>query len=120
MLELLEEFKEYLITGLISLITGIIAYFTGKRMTEAETKKAEGSALETIQAVYDKFTADTKAKVDELSEEITRLTLKVKGLSLDVNTLEKDLEDCRQNLIEPIKPILNETPVRKSISKKTK
>ncbi len=116
MQQLLEEFKEYIITGVISLITGAIAYFQGKRTKEAETKQAEGTALETIQLVYDKFAQDTKYRLDEQHAEITlmkeervkekeerskeviSLREKIKGLMEHVAQLQIDLDDCRKNI----------------------
>ncbi len=117
MLTLFEEFKEYIVTGFISLITGIIAYVTGRRRTEADTKQAEGSALETIQAVYDKFAADTKVKIDELNSEISNLTGRVKVLSTDVQNLEVELEDCKKKLTT--NNVIT-APTKRSYSKKDK
>jgi hypothetical protein len=116
MQQLFDEFKEYIITGVISLITGLIAYFQGKRTKEAETKQAEGAALETIQLVYDKFVSDTKARLDEQHLEITQmkeervkekeertkevksLREKIKTLVDHVSQLQIDLDDCRKNI----------------------
>ena len=96
MIQIFEEFKDYIATGIISIVTGLFSFFAGKRMSDAEVQKAEGSALETIQSVYDKFAADTRGKITELSSEIKILTDKVKDLSGHVIDLEKDLEDCRK------------------------
>jgi hypothetical protein len=123
MVQIFEEFKDYIITGIISIITGSWAYFQGKRTKEAETKQAEGSALETIQLVYDKFAQDTKARLDEQHYEILKmkedraaekqevlkekdardqevkiLKDKIKSLIEHVAQLQLDLEDCRKSI----------------------
>ena len=116
LLELLEQFKDTIITAIISIATGTFAYFQGKRTKEAETKQAEGAALETIQSVYDKFASDTKSRLDEQHAEIIQmkeerikekeerasetksLRDKIKSLMDRVAQLQLDLDDCRKNV----------------------
>ena len=122
MVQIFEEFKEFIVTTVISFIAGGIAYFQGKRAKEAETKQAEGAALETIQLVYDKFVSDTKARLDEQhleiqqmkeerarekeqrgeeregqKKEVASLREKIKGLMEHVAQLQIDLDDCRKS-----------------------
>ena len=94
LVELLKEYSEIVYAA----IAGIIGWFAGKRRNDAEIKALEGDALTTIQAVYDKFAADTKNRIQELVYEITGLTAEVKELRGTVSILEHDLEDCRKGI----------------------
>jgi phage shock protein A len=93
-MELLKEYSEIVYAA----IAGIIGWFAGKRRNDAEIRALEGDALTTIQAVYDKFAADTKSRIEELVHEITGLTTEVKELRTTVSVLEQDLEDCRKGI----------------------
>ena len=61
------------LAGMIFGSGGFVALYIAIKTRKSEVKKAEASALETIQAVYDKFVSDTEKKFDELKKEIERL-----------------------------------------------
>lgn len=117
---LLEEFKEFLITAVISGITAAFAYFMGKRKSTAETEVVETDVVRNIRELYGNLVSDLKDMVLELREnkkQLAALTLEtdelrktsreselnVKGLSAEVDVLRKtsrslevELENCRK------------------------
>jgi len=48
MVQIFEEFKEYIITGVISLLTAIAGWWAGKRKTTAETEVVETDVIKSI------------------------------------------------------------------------
>ena len=84
-----EIFKEYLGEIVLTAVTGVIAYFSGKGMKQAEIKQAEGTALTNMQAAYDKFTADSLRRYEDLAAE-------VHGLKELIKELRIELDECRK------------------------
>ena len=84
-----EIFKEYLGEIVLTAVTGVIAYFSGKGMKQAEIKQAEGTALTNMQAAYDKFTMDSLKRYEDLATE-------VHGLKELIKELRTELDDCRK------------------------
>ncbi len=101
MYQLFEDLKEYIATAVISLITGIIAYMQGQRKSTAETEVIETDVVKSIRELYGGLVEDMKTTVQDLKEAKELLDLLNKEIMLlrsHVQTLEKDLADCRANL----------------------
>ncbi len=86
---ILDAIKEYLGEIVLTIVTGVFAYYSGKGMKQAEIKQAEGTALTNMQAAYDKFTADSLRRYEDLATE-------VHGLKDLVKELRTELDDCRK------------------------
>ena len=86
---ILNAIKEYLGEIVLTIVTGVFAYYSGKGMKQAEIKQAEGTALTNMQAAYDKFTADSLRRYEDLATE-------VHGLKDLVKELRTELDDCRK------------------------
>lgn len=76
-----------------TILTGIIAFFGGKKMRQIEERKANGDALESIQRVYDKFAEQTEKKFDKMDSELG----KVKEL---LQTYVDQCSKCSNNKIK--------------------
>lgn len=101
MFQILKEFKELVITSVISLITGIIAFFAGKRKNTADIEITETDVIKSIRELYTGLVEDMKLTVDELKltkTKVLELSSEIDSLRTKVGSLEKDLEDCRKNL----------------------
>ena len=90
----LTEILNY-IFGSTTLVSIYIAYKSRK----SEIKKAEASALETIQGVYDKFCADTEKKFDKMDAENEKMKMEIKLVKQEnfqfqtkVNQLQSEVE----------------------------
>ena len=86
---ILDAIKEYLGEIVLTAVTGVIAYFSGKGMKQAEIKQAEGTALTNMQAAYDKFTADSLRRYEDLAAEVY-------GFIVLVRELRTELDECRK------------------------
>lgn len=86
---ILDAIKEYLGEIVLTIVTGVFAYYSGKGMKQAEIKQAEGTALTNMQAAYDKFTADSLRRYEDLATEVN-------GLKDLVKELRTELDDCRK------------------------
>lgn len=103
MVQIFEEFKEYIITGIISLVTGIAGWWAAKRKTTAETEVVETDVIKSIRELYGNLVEDMKSTIDELRhtrEQVESLSNEVVTLRRHVNNLEKDLDDCRKGFNE--------------------
>ena len=90
--EIFEFIKQYLGEAVVAIVTGLIAYLTGRRKANAELKSSEGEALKTMQEAYDKFTTDSLKKYQELYEELHEVKEMLK-------VVKKELEDCRNGVL---------------------
>jgi hypothetical protein len=91
---LLEIIKEYLGEAVVAIVTGLVAYLSGKKKAEVELRSSEGEALKTMQEAYDKFTTDSLKKYQELYEELHEVKEMLK-------IVKKELEDCRNGVLAP-------------------
>ena len=101
MVQIFEEFKEYIITGVISLLTAIAGWWAGKRKTTAETEVVETDVIKSIRELYGGLVEDVKATIEELRQAKTQIGLLSKEIDKLRNTvyvLEQDLEDCRNGV----------------------
>jgi len=99
MVQILEEFKEYIITGVISAITALFAYFMGQRKSKAETEVVETDVVKNIRELYGNLVSDLKDVVIELREtkkQVVALSTEVNILRHTAQELEKELEACRK------------------------
>lgn len=86
---ILNAIKEYLGEIVLTIVTGVFAYYSGKGMKQAEIKQAEGTALTNMQAAYDKFTADSLRRYEDLA-------IEVNGLKKLITELRTELDECRK------------------------
>ena len=86
---IIEGIKEYLGEIVLAAVTGVIAYFSGRKRERVELKQAEGTALSNMQAAYDKFTSDSLRRYEDLEAE-------VKGLKELIRCLQIELDECRK------------------------
>lgn len=74
-----------------NIITGIAAWFVGKRKTNAETDNVVLKNLETSILLY-------KQIIDDLKEEIRQLNLKIQELEHKVDELHAENKKLKANL----------------------
>ena len=101
MVQIFEEFKEYIITGLISLLTAVAGWWAGKRKTTAETEVVETDVIKSIRELYGGLVEDVKSTIEELRQAKTQIGLLSKEIDKLRNTvyvLEQDLDDCRNGV----------------------
>lgn len=101
MVQIFEEFKEYIITGLISLLTAVAGWWAGNRKSTAETEVVETDVIKSIRELYGGLVEDVKATIEELRQAKTQIGLLSKEIDKLRNTvyvLEQDLEDCRNGV----------------------
>lgn len=80
---------EYLGEIVLAAVTGVIAYFSGRKRERVELKQAEGTALSNMQAAYDKFTSDSLRRYEDLAAEVKVLKELIRGLQIE-------LDECRK------------------------
>lgn len=108
MLQVLDEFKEVIITGILSFLSAIVAFFAGKRKQVAETRQAEADVVRSIQDLYGGLVENIKLTAEEskhIREELaeTRKNMgalyeEVSILRNHIRMLEKELDDCRNSI----------------------
>lgn len=90
--QIFDFIKEYLGEAIVGVISALVAYLTGRRKANAELKQSEGSALQVMQEAYDKFTADSLHRYEELSKELRE----VKDM---LKIVQQELDDCRMGIL---------------------
>lgn len=103
MVQIFEEFKEYIVNGTIALIGGIIGYFANKRKDTAEVEVTETDVIKSIRELYTGLVDDMKTTVEELKDtkkQLHDLSAEIDTLRDNVSVLEKDLEDCRKGITD--------------------
>lgn len=90
--QIFDFIKEYLGEAIVGVISALVAYFSGRRKANAELKQTEGSALQVMQEAYDKFTADSLHRYEELSKELRE----VKDM---LKIVQQELDDCRMGIL---------------------
>jgi len=66
-------------SGVIAtILTGIIAFFGGKKMRSIDEKKANSDATEGIGRVYEKFAEQTERKFDQMNSELGEVKILLK------------------------------------------
>lgn len=79
-----------IVTGVTGAATSIGAFFTGRKQKQAQDKQAEATAIQSIQASYDLFSADMKEKYQELKIELREIKEENKTQRSDLRNLQKD------------------------------
>lgn len=79
-----------ILTGLTGAVGSIAGFFSGRRQKKAKDKEAEATAIQSIQASYDIFSADMKEKYQELKLELSDLKAENKDQRSDLRALQKD------------------------------
>ena len=72
---------------------GILAYFFERRKRNIDLKQQDATALQTMQAAYDRFTEDSLKKFKDLQEEQDKLKEKFKKLEEDFDRANQILRD---------------------------
>lgn len=72
---------------------GILAYFFERRKRNIDLKQQDATALQTMQAAYDKFTEDSLKKFEDLQKEQEKLKEKFKKLEEDFDRTLQNLRD---------------------------
>lgn len=90
----INEYGSYIISGVISAITGIVAFFAGRRQSLAEVKLVESDVAMKASEIYNTLVMDLGNIVDEVKE----LRLVVEDLTSKARILEKELDDCRNGI----------------------
>ncbi|HLF53536.1 hypothetical protein [Flavobacterium sp.] len=87
----LEIMLNYLL-GSTTLVSIYIAWSSRK----SEIKKAEASALENIQSVYDKFTDQTEKRFEQMQKTIDKQTIVIKENRDEIKLLNDNLFDYQK------------------------
>jgi hypothetical protein len=80
---------DILITGIVSIITGLIGFFTGKRKTDAEADSTTIENVEKALAIYKDIIEDMKSRYDR---EISDLKLKLNDYEKQIKILEQKIK----------------------------
>ena len=79
-----------ILTGVSGAVGSVIAFLSGRRQKKAKDKEAEATAIQSIQASYDLFSADMKEKYQELKTELREIKDENKTQRSDLRNLQKD------------------------------
>ena len=93
--QIFEFLKDYLGEAIVAIVSATIAYLTGRKKADAELRHSEGEALKTMQDAYDKFTADSLKRYEELSRELHEVKLLLKEV-------QAELDDCRKGILRGV------------------
>lgn len=83
------------ITGIIG---AIIAYFSGKKIRKADETKNTSDALTSMQATYDTWVNDFKARYDELKDELKIYREEQLQLRQEIIQLRGENDELRKEL----------------------
>lgn len=87
------------ITLLLNYILGsttLVSIYIAWKSRKSEVKKAEAIALENMQTVYDKFTAQTDKKFEEMQALINQQAEEIKNLKSQIKDNEKRCKNCQK------------------------
>ena len=90
----MNEFLKFIVDNWVSLsstIGMIVLWFSKRKYDKVEFKKEASTALEGIANAYDRWVANTNAKVDELQKEINDLKQREKEWLLEKDNLQKQI-----------------------------
>ena len=103
MVQIFEEFKEYIVNGIVALVGAVGGYFLNKRKDTAEVEVTETDVIKSIRELYTGLVEDMKTTVEELKatkKQLHDLSAEIDTLRDNVSVLEKDLEDCRKGITD--------------------
>lgn len=89
----MEFSTDTLVTGIVSVVTGMIGYFTGKKKTDAEANGQTIDNVEKALAIYKDIIDDMKARYDK---EIADLKSKLLDYEKHINQLEQKIKSFKQ------------------------
>lgn len=108
MYQLFDEFKEVIITAIISGASAVFAFFAGKKRQVAETRQVEADVVRSIQELYGGLVEDLKLTSEEsrrtreelidTRKNMVALDNEVSQLRKDIASMESELEECRKQL----------------------
>ena len=84
--------SDTLITGIVSVATGLIGYFTGKKKTDAEANGQTIDNVEKALAIYKDIIDDMKARYDK---EIAELKVKLAEYEKHITILEQKIKSFK-------------------------
>ena len=95
----MNEFLKFIVDNWVSLsstIGMIVLWFSKRKYDKIELKKETSTALEGIANAYDRYVANTNAKVEELQKEINDLKQREKDWLLEKDNLQKQINGLIQ------------------------
>ena len=95
----MNEFLKFIVDNWVSLsstIGMIVLWFSKRKYDKIELKKETSTALEGIANAYDRYVANTNAKVDELQKEVNDLKQREKNWLLEKDNLQKQINGLVQ------------------------
>jgi peptidoglycan hydrolase CwlO-like protein len=79
-------------------LLGVIGYFGASKIRKSDAKEKESNALQSMQKVYDTFTAHTDKQITMLTTELTQTRRDIEDLRDEVKTLNKDNRDLHREI----------------------
>ena len=95
----MNEFLKFIIDNWVTLsstIGMIVLWFSKRKYDKVEFKKETSTALEGIANAYDRYVANTNAKVEELQKEINDLKEREKDWLIEKDNLQKQINGLIQ------------------------
>lgn len=95
----MNEFLKFIVDNWVSLsstIGMIVLWFSKRKYDKVEFKKETSTALEGIANAYDRYVANTNAKVEELQKEINDLKEREKDWLVEKDNLQKQINGLIQ------------------------
>lgn len=93
------EFGDYIIQGVISLITGGAGYFLGKKRADAELDSVNWANFKTMQEAYNQMAEDATEKYAESKLEMLELKQALKESKKDFTDVSKENSSLRDQII---------------------
>lgn len=91
---MIEDLLSYLLTAAGS------GVFTGLLTAKFTRKEAEASALEHVQTIYQRLTADLSADRDRIKREKEELQTEMTGVKAELQTMRQELSDMTRRVDE--------------------
>ena len=95
----MNEFLKFIVDNWVSLsstIGMIVLWFSKRKYDKIELKKETSTALEGIANAYDRYVANTNAKVEDLQKEINDLKEREKDWLVEKDNLQKQINGLIQ------------------------
>ena len=95
----MNEFLKFIVDNWVSLsstIGMVVLWFSKRKYDKIEFKKETSTALEGIANAYDRYVANTNAKVEELQKEINNLKQREKDWLIEKDNLQKQINGLIQ------------------------
>ena len=95
----MNEFLKFIVDNWVSLsstIGMVVLWFSKRKYDKVEFKKETSTALEGIANAYDRYVANTNAKVEELQKEINDLKEREKDWLVEKDNLQKQINGLIQ------------------------